>query len=273
MAVTRRAAVMLAADKAPSVPANPAAEAKAEPEMKRYTEKVHGTDAKFDMLPIPGGEYLIGSPDKEPGHKPDESPQRKVKIAPFWMGKCEVTWDEYDIWNHNLDIKKRQVLKLVPTVQDLASDVVTRPTKPYTDMTFGMGHDGYPAICMTQLAAKTYCQWLSAKTGHYYRLPTEAEWEYAGRGGLEGKQFPWGNEQPTSKVAHFGQYHGTGPVGRYPPNGYGLHDVAGSVWEWTNDWYDANYYSSYSHAPLAPAGPCPSPRARPSLRRCPACPW
>ena len=237
--------VMLAADKAPSVPANPAAEAKAEPEMKRYTEKVHGTDAKFDMLPIPGGEYLIGSPDKEPGHKPDESPQRKVKIAPFWMGKCEVTWDEYDIWNHNLDIKKRQVLKLVPTAQDLASDVVTRPTKPYTDMTFGMGHDGYPAICMTQLAAKTYCQWLSAKTGHYYRLPTEAEWEYACRAGTT-TAYSFGDD--ASKLGDYAWYEENSDsqyqkVGQKKPNPWGLHDMHGNVMEWTLDQYLPDAYS------------------------------
>ena len=101
------ASVLMAEDKAPSVPANPAAEAKAEGEMKPYTEKIHGTDAKFDLVPIKGGEYVIGSPEKEAGRSADEGPQRKVKIAPFWMGKCEVTWDEYDIWNHNLDIKKR----------------------------------------------------------------------------------------------------------------------------------------------------------------------
>jgi formylglycine-generating enzyme required for sulfatase activity len=236
------ASVVIAQDK---VPANPAAEAKTEAEMKSYTEKVHGTDAKFDLVAIPGGEFLIGSPDKEPGHKPDEAPQRKVKIAPFWMGKCEVTWDEYDVWNHNLDIKKRQVLKTAATEQDLASDKVTRPTKPYTDMTFGMGHDGYPAICMTQLAAKTYCQWLSAKTGHYYRLPTEAEWEYACRAGTT-TAYSFGDD--ASQLGEYAWYAENSEdqyqkVGKKKPNPWGLHDMHGNVMEWTLDQYLPDAYS------------------------------
>lgn len=106
------------------------------------------------------------------------------------MGKCEVTWDEYDIWNHNLDIKKRKVLKTVATEQDLASDAVTRPTKPYTDMTFGMGHDGYPAICMTQLAAKTVARRCEdrpllppadrSRMGHACRAGTTTAYSFGG---------------------------------------------------------------------------------------------
>lgn len=237
--------VVWAADSAPSVPPNPVAEAKSASEMKPYTEKVHGTDAKFDMVPIPGGEYLIGSPDSEAGRTPDEGPQRKVKIAPFWMGKCEVTWDEYDIWNHNLDIKRRKVLKLDSTAQDLVADTVTRPTKPYTDMTFGMGHDGYPAICMTQLAAKTYCQWLSAKTGHYYRLPTEAEWEYACRAGTTTRYSFGDDESDLGDYAWYednsdGQYQ---KVGQKKPNPWGLHDMHGNVMEWTLDQYFPDSYA------------------------------
>lgn len=239
-----------------SVPPNPVAEAASESEMKAYTEKVHGTDAKFEMLPIPGGEYTIGSPDSEPGRAADEGPQRKIKIAPFWMGKTEVTWDEYDVWNHNLDIKKRKVLKLDPTKQDLVADTVTRPTKPYTDMTFGMGHDGYPAICMTQLAAKTYCQWLSAKTGHYYRLPTEAEWEYACRAGTTTRYSFGDDESELGDHAWYednsdGQYQ---KVGQKKPNPWGLHDMHGNVMEWTLDQY---FPDTYAKLPADQATPNP----------------
>ena len=237
----------VAEEKAPAVPTNPAAEAKAEKEMQPYLEKVHGTDAKFEMLPIPGGEYLIGSPEKEEGRAADEGPQRKVKLAPFWMGKTEVTWDEYDVWNHNLDIKKRKVLKTVATEQDLRSDTVTRPTKPYTDMTFGMGHDGFPAICMTQLAAKTYCEWLSAKTGHYYRLPTEAEWEYACRAGTT-TAYSFGDD--VSMLGDYAWYEANSDgqyqkVGQKKPNPWGLHDMHGNVMEWTLDQYFPDTYSKF----------------------------
>ena len=83
----------------------------------------------------------------------DEGPVHRVKIEPFWMGKHEVTWDEYDVWSYNLDIQRRKLRKQAENERDKASAVVTRPTKPYTDMTFDMGHTGYPAICLTQLAA------------------------------------------------------------------------------------------------------------------------
>ena len=141
-----------------------AQEAKTEKEMKPYTEKILNTDVTFDMVPIPGGEFLMGSPDSEKNREDDEGPQVKVKIEPFWMGKHEVTWNEYDIWSFNLDIQRRKLMRGKYDEKEKAADAVTRPTKPYTDMTFDMGHDGYPAICMTQLAAKTYCKWLSEKT-------------------------------------------------------------------------------------------------------------
>ena len=125
-----------------------------EPVMKPYTEQISGVDASFDMLPIPGGEFMMGSPESETDRKEDEGPQVKVKIEPFWMGKTEVTWGEYDIWSFRLDIQRRNLAGETPTKLDTVADAVTRPTPPYTDMTFGMGHDGYPAICMTQHAAK-----------------------------------------------------------------------------------------------------------------------
>ena len=135
------------------------------------------------MVPIPGGEFVMGSPDTEAGRKPDEGPQHKVKISPFWMGRCEVTWNEYELFMY--PDEERRTRATVPTdaAGDKLADAVTHPSKPYVEMSFGMGKDGYPAISMTQHGANKYCQWLSAKTGHFYRLPTEAEWEYAARAG------------------------------------------------------------------------------------------
>ncbi len=171
-----------------------AADATTEAEMKPYTEVIANAEVGFEMLPIPGGKYLMGSPDSEAGRKDDEGPQHEVEIKPFWMGKCEVTWNEYEVWMFNLDMQRRELTKVAATELEKGADAVTRPTKPYTDMTFGMGKEGFPAICMTQLAARTYCQWLSAKTGRYYRLPTEAEWEYACRAGTK-TAYSWGDEQ------------------------------------------------------------------------------
>ena len=141
----------------------------------KYKQKINQTSVKIEMLPIPGGKFLMGSPTSEPKRKEDEGPQRTIEVEPFWMSKTEITWAMYDVFGEKKDIRRRELMGLKPTKLDPAADAVTRPTPPYTDMSFGMGKGKYPAICMTQHAARKYCEWLSAKTGHYYRLPTEAE--------------------------------------------------------------------------------------------------
>ena len=226
----------------------PEAEAKTEKEMKPYKQIISSTEVSFEMAPIPGGEFVMGSPESEKKRNKDEGPQHTVKIEPFWIGKYEVTWDEYDIWSFELDIQRRKILKLPSNKQDKFADVVTRPTKPYTDMTFDMGHDGYPAICMTQLAAKTYCKWLSAKTGHYYRLPTEAEWEYACRAGTQTAYFFGDDPKKLDEYAwHFGNsddtYH---KIGKKKPNPWGLYDIHGNVSEWVLDQHSTDYYKQFA---------------------------
>ncbi len=144
--------------------------ASAEPEMKPYAEPIEHTDLKVEMVPIPGGTFLMGSPESEADRNDDEGPQREVKISPFWMGKYEVTWDQYDAWGEEMDQLRRKMLSIQPNARDLLVDGVSKPTEPYTDMSFGMGKGDFPAICMTQHAARTFCKWLSAKTGRYYRL-------------------------------------------------------------------------------------------------------
>ncbi len=224
------------------------AEARTAAEMKAYAQTIPGTKAKFRMVPIPAGELLMGSPTSEADRNKDEGPQVRVKIEPFWMGTHEVTWDEYDIWSFDLDIQRRKLAKIKPTPLDKFADAVTRPTKPYTDMTFGMGHNGFPAICMTQLAAKMYCRWLSTKTGHFYRLPTESEWEYACRAGTT-TAYHFGND-PTKLKDHAWyfdnsneQYH---KVGLKKPNPWGLYDMHGNVSEWVLDAYAANHYARFT---------------------------
>ncbi|NIL98270.1 MAG: SUMF1/EgtB/PvdO family nonheme iron enzyme, partial [Planctomycetales bacterium] len=161
----------------------PNATASSAAEMKPYTDVIENSTARFQMVPIPGGTLVMGSPLEEEARNDDEGPQFRVEIEPFWMSKHEVTWDAYEVFMLCMDIQWRKHKEIAPTAREKQADAISHPTKPYTDMTFGMGKADYPAICMTQLAARMYCKWLSAKTGRYYRLPTEAEWEYACRAG------------------------------------------------------------------------------------------
>lgn len=216
---------------------------RASAEMKPYRQTIAGTDIGFDLVVIPGGRYLMGSPATEEGRADHEGPQREVEIEPLWMGTCEVTWDEYDLWAYALEQQARGEAK---SDLDRNADAVTRPTKPYTDMTFGMGHDGFPAICMTQFAARKYCEWLSARTGQYYRLPTEAEWEYAARAGTK-TAFSFGDDmEALGDYAWFddnaeGGYH---KVRLKKPNPWGLYDMHGNVAEWCLDRYLETYTPS-----------------------------
>ncbi|MCB1237005.1 MAG: SUMF1/EgtB/PvdO family nonheme iron enzyme, partial [Verrucomicrobiae bacterium] len=149
---------------------------KSQGDMKNYESTIPKTGVKFEMVAIPGGEFTMGSPASEANRNADEGPQRKLKISPFWMGKFEVTWDMYEPFMitsvpRNKDGSPQ---KIDPSAEPV--DVVSAPTTPYVEMSFGMGTQGYPAISMTQHAALKFCEWLSAQTGQYYRLPTEAEW-------------------------------------------------------------------------------------------------
>ena len=256
--MTRDDAAMLAAIHAKILANSKAAE------MKAYVEKIPGTDGEFEVLPIPAGEFLMGTPATEKGHKADEGPQRKVKIEPFWMGKTEVRWNEYELFmfpglekgtNVPTERVDRELLLNFPDLlpgggKDGANpyigkegDAVSRPTTPYVEMSFGMGKDGFPAISMTHYAATRYCRWLSAKTGHFYRLATEAEWEYAARAGTTTRYYFGDDESKIDEYAwHFtnadGKYR---KVGLKKPNAWGLHDMLGNVAEWVMDGYVDDY--------------------------------
>jgi formylglycine-generating enzyme required for sulfatase activity len=213
-------------------------------EMKPYTNTIPGTQVTYAMVPIPGGELVMGSPDGEKGRKPDEGPQHKVKIAPFWMGQCEITWNEYELFMY--PDEERRTRATVPTdaAGDKLADAVTHPSKPYVEMSFGMGKDNFPAISMTQHAANKYCQWLSAKTGQFYRLPTEAEWEYACRANTTTTYF-FGDD--AAKLPEYGWFEQNSDfkyqkVGKKKPNPWGLYDICGNVVEWVIDQYDPDFY-------------------------------
>ena len=216
-------------------------DAKTEAEMKRYTNTIPGTAVQFVMVPIPAGEFVMGSPENEPGRKPDEGPQHKAKISAFWMGQCELTWNEYELFMYP-DYEKQKG-KGDDTYSSKYSDAVSRPTKPYVEMSFGMGKDGYPAISMTQHAANKYCQWLRAKTGQFYRLPTEAEWEYACRAGTT-TAYSCGDD--PAKLGDYAWFESNSDfkyqkVGRKKPKAWGLYDMHGNVAEWCLDQYTPNY--------------------------------
>jgi len=216
---------------------------KSEGEMKSYTNSIPGSPVSFAMVPIPGGEFLMGSPEGDPEAKPDEKPQHKVKIDPFWMGRCEVTWNEFELFMYPDEERKFKDTMATDPYVDKISDAVTRPTKPYVEMSFGMGRDGYPAISMTQHAANKYCEWLSAKTGQFYRLPTEAEWEYACRAGST-TAYSFGDD--PSKLDAYAWFTKNSDakyqkIGRKKPNAWGLYDMHGNVAEWCLDQYEPNY--------------------------------
>lgn len=183
-----------------------------------YTESIPGTLVKFEMLPIRGGSFNMADPLK-PGQA------SKIEVKPFWMGKTEVTWDEYDIYAFRLDLSQQD--------QAAGVDATSRPSKPYGAPDRGFGHQHYPALAMTQHSAELYCQWLSKKTGKKYRLPTEAEWEYACRAGATGNEL---FDQKTYLDDHAWYWENaedkTHEVATKQPTPWGLYDMLGNVAEW-----------------------------------------
>lgn len=217
-------------------------------EFKAYTQKAPlADDAQFEMLPIKGGKIKLTASGKE------------VKIEPFYMGKVEVTWDLYQAFmiseknrNKNGSINRDGDIQTpdAPKVKDGESflDIITQPTPPFMPMHFSMA-DGegyseeYPAISVTQHSASKFCEWLSAQTGRYYRLPTEAEWEYACRAGTTTayhfgddasklEEYAWFKKNSRMDAVFEYEYQ---KVGTKKANPWGLHDMHGNVAEWVLD--------------------------------------
>lgn len=211
-------------------------------QMEDYKETITGTKVTFDMVAIPGGTFKMGSPESEEGRCEDEGPLVEIGISPFWMGKHEVTWNEYELFMYPEEMAR--LINVGDDYNDPLADAVTNPTKPYVEMSFGMGKEKFPAISMTQHAANKYCQWLSAKTGHFYRLPTEAEWEYACRAGTT-TAFWFGDN--GENIGDYEWYADNADfkyqkVGTKKPNPWGLYDMHGNVAEWVLDAYTKEGY-------------------------------
>lgn len=192
-----------------------------------------------EMVVVPAGRFLMGSPDNEKGRDFTEGPQVAITIAkPFAVGKYELTWDEWE------KCVTKQACK------DNSGKAYGAKPNPAWSGDAGYGRGRHPVINVSWDDADAYVKWLSAETGETYRLLSEAEWEYAARAGSTGR-FPWGDAEPTCEAGkenttNFNGPHSatplsgckgrrTEPVGFSAPNAFGLHDMHGNVREWTKD--------------------------------------
>jgi formylglycine-generating enzyme required for sulfatase activity/nitrate/TMAO reductase-like tetraheme cytochrome c subunit len=239
-----------------------------------YTEYLPGSSVSFEMIAVSGGEFMMGSPEDEPFRKVDEGPQVNVRVSPFFMGEVEVTWDEYMVFYAQTSAEGRST-----DTEGIRSgssiDAISGATPPYgqPDQNWGMGKR--PVISITHHAAETYCRWLSLVTGKKYRLPTEAEWEYACRAGSESPYFFDGNpkdfqrsgilsalrKNDTTNINTFVIYQGNSPTKTQEPsmvkaNPFGLKNMPGNVAEFCSDWYSEDTYSMYPATGVSnPSGP------------------
>lgn len=199
------------------------------------------------MVLIPPGTFKMGD---NRGPEDDERPAHQVTLTRgFYLDQYEVTRGDFaacvkaGVCFYPRRERMRPIVPLGPTQKDNWG-------LKYCNQEMPFGPPEHPLTCVNYDESKLYCEvWRGG------RLTTEAEWEWAARGGIEHARFPWGDEPPTRSRALFDQFYGTKPVGNYAPNGYGLYDIAGSVWEWTEDWYDGKLYSK--GATTDPKGPCP----------------
>ena len=198
-----------------------------------YSEKIPESNKSIDMIYIPGGEYKMGDINKN----------SDTKVSSFWISKYEITWEVY---NSFMEYERTENKEFKVANKVIYVDGISKPTEPYTDMTFGMGYEGYPAVNMTHYSATKFCKWLSLISGNYYRLPTEAEWEYACRAGSESKYYFGDNVNEIDNYAWHknnssGKYH---KVGQKKPNKLGLYDMIGNVSEWVADSYKEDIFKS-----------------------------
>jgi formylglycine-generating enzyme required for sulfatase activity len=229
-----------------------------------FTEMIPGTVVEFEMIAISGGTFSMGSPESEAYRDIDEGPQRKIKITSFWITQHEVTWDEYDAFYNQMKSEGRtdDQYKYISNASNI--DAATGPTPAYGNPDQGWGKGKRPAITMTHYAAQKYCEWLSRITGKKYRLPTEAEWEYACRGQTQSAYFFSGNPEQYTAQRIWNQIFGadtaninshviyaensngkTHELQRVNSNPFGLMHMLGNVKEFCADWYASDSYARY----------------------------
>ncbi|MGW8314758.1 MAG: SUMF1/EgtB/PvdO family nonheme iron enzyme, partial [Bacteroidales bacterium] len=239
-----------------------------------FTELIPGSSVSFEMVAIPGGNFHMGSPAGEPFREEDEGPVREVSIDSFYMARVEVTWNEYLAFYSQTAAQGKTSDAYIRT-ENADVDAISGPTSPYGAPDQGWGKGDRPAITMTHQAAQVYCQWLSKVTGKTYRLPTEAEWEYAARGGTSMPYFFEGDPRryvregirnkifgiDTTMINHFIIYaENSGARTHSPsavdPNPFGLLNMLGNVAEFCSDWYSDDTYGNYPQGMLNnPGGP------------------
>ncbi len=238
-----------------------------------YTAAIPGSKATFEMVPVPGGTFLLGSPDSEADRQEEEGPQLKVTVEPFWMGKYEVTWSEYKEFMRLYNMFKDFEFQKIRVVSaDNQTDAVTIPTPLYDpSYTFALGEEPrQPAVTISRYSARQYTKWVSLLTGQFYRLPTEAEWEYACRAGSE-TAYSFGDD--PAELDDYAWYYDNADeayheVGEKKPNAWDLYDMHGNVAELVLDQYAADAYTQHDGKSV-PAGQAlvPTTKEIPSVIR------
>ena len=208
--------------------------------LKTYDQKLSPT-INFKMVAIPAGKFQIGSQSLLADA--DETPVKEIKLSAFWIEEHEVTFEEWDLYFNDASLPQSKTI-----------DGITRATPQYIDLTWGMGRDAkHPVNSLSQQAAMMYCKWLYSKTGFFYRLPTEAEWEYACKSAsavdIEPenlKAYAYFKENSGAKFHH---------IKNRKPNGWGLYDMLGNLSEWTiEQYYPAAYASIAAKDPMTTPG-------------------
>lgn len=190
----------------------------------------------------------MGAADEDP----DERPVHRVYLSEFCIGRFPVTQDEYARFVSVTGYPAPAIHRLPLITSNGHDSLFKELAAPYVwdNVDPPAGRGSHPVVLVRYEDVLAYCRWFSTVMEREVRLPTEAEWERAARGGVDGRRYPWGDDEPDSSRCSFltdaslKHQRGTRPTGTYPPNAYGLYDVAGNTWEWVSDWYSADDYGA-----------------------------